>query len=166
MFSWLGSNNNLEFNNIDKDTIFLVDNDVDHSQSLFKQLVTSSKDAFSRPSLICKYINDIPDDKIIKIVINTRGGELVNCEKILKKLLKHKAGYKAYVRNECYSAGAIIALGANEIVMNNDSYIGKIDPQQDSEQLIIWSTLEEKYIDSKNIYNVKNSRFTMNYMTK
>ena len=71
MFSWLGSNNNLEFNNIDKDTIFLVDNDVDHSQSLFKQLVTSSKDAFSRPSLICKYINDIPDDKIAGLSIPT-----------------------------------------------------------------------------------------------
>ncbi len=150
----------------DRDTICLVDKNVDHSDSIFKQLVSSGTDAFSRPSLICNYIEKIPADKKIRIIINTLGGELVHCEKILKKLLKHESGYTAYIRNECYSAGAIIALGADEIVMTNDSYIGKIDPQSNSEEQVIWAQLENKYIDSKNIYKVNDARHTMNYMNK
>ncbi len=148
-------------------TIYLVDSDIDGSESVFKQLVTSRKDAFSRPSIICKLIESVPEDEEINIVINTKGGALVNCEKILKKLLKHKGGYKVYIRNECYSAGAIIALGAKEIIMNNDSYIGKIDPQNGGSkeaQLIIHATLEDKYIGPENIYKVKESKYVLTYM--
>src|SRR3972149_7425629 len=96
---------------VNPNTIYLVDADIDGNESIFKKIITSSKDAFSRPSIVCKLIDSVPDNEEINIVINTRGGALVNCEKILKKLLHHTAGYKVYIRNECYSAGAIIALG-------------------------------------------------------
>jgi hypothetical protein len=148
-------------------TIYLVDADIDGNESLFKKLVTSSKDAFSRPSIVCKLIDQVPDDHEINVVINTRGGALANCEKILKKLLQHKSGYKVFIRNECYSAGAIIALGAKEIVMADDSYIGKIDPQNGGSttpQLIIHATTDEKYIKSTNIYQITEARYVMNYM--
>ncbi len=148
-------------------TIYLIDSDIDGSDSVFTQLVTSKKDAFSRPSIVCQLIENVPEDEEINIVINTKGGALVNCEKILKKLLKHKGGYKVYIRNECYSAGAIIALGAKEIIMNDDSYIGKIDPQNGGSkeaQLIIHSILEDKYIGPENIYKVIEAKYVLNYM--
>lgn len=151
---------------VNSNTIYLVDSDIDGSESVFKQLVTSRKDAFSRPSIVCKLIESVPKDEEINIVINTKGGALVNCEKILKKLLKHNGGYKVYIRNECYSAGAIIALGAKEIIMNDDSYIGKIDPQNGGEQgqLIIHATLDDKYIGPENAYKVKEARYVLTYM--
>ena len=152
-------------NNIDQNTIFIVDNDIDHSQYVLTQLITSHKDAFDKPSVICKYIDDIPNDQQIKLVINTHGGSLANCEKILKKLLNHPAGYVAYIRGECYSAGAIIALGANEIIMNNDSYLGKVDPQSGA-QCTIYQKIEEKHIDSHNIYNIISSQYVINYTIK
>jgi hypothetical protein len=131
--------------------IYLVDDDPDHSQSVFKQIVTSKKDAFSRPTLVCNLIDDIPEDKTIKIVINTCGGQLHHCEKILKKLLKRKNGYVVYIRGECYSAGAIIALG---------------DPQNGAgskPQLTILANLDKEYIDSRSIYDVTSARYVMNY---
>lgn len=149
--------------------IYLVDADIDGNESVFKKLVTSSKDAFSRPSIVCKLIDRVPDDEEINVVINTRGGALVNCEKILKKLLQHKGGYKVFIRNECYSAGAIIALGAKEIVMATDSYIGKIDPQNGAAttpQYIIYASIDEKYIGPENIYKVQEAKYVLNYMDK
>jgi ClpP class serine protease len=49
---------------------------------------------------------------------------------ILTALCAHPSGYTAYVRGYAYSAGAIIALAAKEIVMDDYSFMGMIDPQQ------------------------------------
>jgi len=84
---------------------------------------------FSRPERICAQIRKVPRDKPIKVIIRTAGGGLRQCEKILKSLRAHPAGYNIYIRNEVFSAGALLALGADEIVMDEDSYLGKIDPQ-------------------------------------
>lgn len=149
------------------DAIYMIDEDIDDNSSIFMKIVTSNKGAFTRPTKICELIGQFPDDKVIKVVLTTKGGALVNCEKILKKLLKHKAGYNVYVRNECYSAGAIIALGANKIIMNDESYIGKIDPQDPAgKMIIIYATMEDKYVDSKNVYNVIEARYYLKYLTE
>src|SRR6056297_3123804 len=113
---------------MDPDNIFLVDRDVDGSESILSYLIKAKNDAFSRPSIIRKYLDKIDKNKVITLVINTNGGSLSNLEKILKLLLKHPAGYRVFVKDECYSAGAFVVLGAKEIIMNKNSYIGKIDP--------------------------------------
>lgn len=151
-----------------ENTVFyMVDRDIDGADSFMKKLFRDNKDAFGRPSLLCDLIDKVPKDKEISIVLTTNGGGVVGCEKILKKLLKHPAGYKVYIRNECFSAGTLIALGANEIIMNNDSYLGKIDPQKMgtfSTCEVIYATLDEKYIDAKNIYDVTEAQYVLNYM--
>ena len=110
------------------DTIYMIDQNLDHLTSIF-DIISPKANAFDQPYNVCNHIEDIPEDTTIKVVLSTNGGSLMNCEKILKKLLKHKGGHIAYIQKECFSAGTIIALGAKEIVMNNDSYLGKIDPQ-------------------------------------
>lgn len=150
---------------IGPNTIFLVDRNIDHSESVLYQLVKSQNDAFSRPSVVCKHINEMLPDEPIRVVINTNGGALCHLEKILKKLLKHKSGYIAYIKNECYSAGALLALGAKEIVMNEDSYIGKIDPQRDG-QLAIYKDLEPEFVDARNIHRVREAEYIFNYTNK
>lgn len=147
--------------------LYLIDYDIDNTSSVFSKLTTSNRKAFSQPSLICHYIDNAPKDKPIHVILTTHGGSLTSCEKILKKLLKHPAGYIAYIRQECYSAGAIIALGAKEIVMCNDSYMGKIDPQygggmEATKEMVIYATLEDKYITEKNIYDVIMAKRIMN----
>lgn len=150
--------------------IYLVDDDIDQTKSVFNQLVTSKKGAFSTPTIVCQLIDNYPSDYVIHVVLNTSGGSLSHCEKILKKLRKHKAGYIAYIRGECYSAGAIIALGAKEIVMNCDSYIGKIDPQVASDkgcdQLAIYAKLHPTHITDHTIYKHTEAMYVFNYTEK
>lgn len=146
--------------------LYLVDGKLDHLFSV-TDLISPTADAFDKPFEFCKYIDLVPKDQHIKLVICTKGGSLSSLEKILKKLKKHPAGYTAYIKNECFSAGAMVALGAKEIVMNGDSYLGKIDPQvasmTDSYSVIDYYNLDEKYITGENIQKVKTCTQLMNY---
>src|SRR5579883_2026604 len=110
------------------DNVLRLMDKVDHVWSIF-DLFSPKVDAFDTPFLMCKKIKEMSPDKPIKLVLCTNGGNVVHCEKMLKQLRKHPRGYVAYIKNECFSAGTILALGANEIVMKDDSYLGKIDPQ-------------------------------------
>lgn len=145
-------------NNLQQGIIYLVDGNIDHLFTL-KDLVSPCAGAFDKPFELCKMIGQVPENVHIKIVICTYGGAMTNCEKILKKLKSHPAGYTAYIKNECYSAGAVIALGAKEIVMKKDSCLGKIDPQvtgtNSSYPAIIYDDLPENCIDSHTIAQVR-----------
>jgi len=141
----------------------MVDSDPDSSASLISMVISSKNDAFDKPSVLCDLIDQVPKDVRIKIVLNTNGGRASHCEKILRKLLKHPAGYTAYIRHECYSAGTFIALGAREIVMTDDSYLGKCDIQQGDKQMQIYEKLDPKYITAENIYDVMMAKYLKNY---
>ena len=72
------------------------------------------------------------------------------------------------IRNECYSAGAILALGADCLVMTESSYLGKVDPQESSSlggmtQLTILASMPDEYINGRNYYNVMSARYMVNY---
>lgn len=146
--------------------LYLVDGKLDHLFSV-SDLISPTADAFDKPFEFCKYIDLVPKDQHIKLVICTKGGALSSLEKILKKLKKHPAGYTAYIKNECFSAGAMIALGAKEIVMNDDSYLGKVDVQiasmTESYSVIDYYNLDEKYITGDNIQKVKSCEQLINY---
>lgn len=148
------------------DVIYMVDENLFGSTSVLTAIVKTKHDAFSNIATLHEIVDKYPQDKEIKIVLNTAGGELTACEKIMKKLQKHPAGYVVYIRNECFSAGTLIALGAREIIMTDDSYLGKVDPQQGSKQLIIYTTIPEKYISSHNIYDITNAKYVLNYLEK
>lgn len=77
---------------------------------------------------IVECIRKIPLESEIKLVLTTPGGFTDNIQVILRLLLNHQGGYVAYIRNRAMSGGTIIALGAKEIVMDDYSFLGKIDP--------------------------------------
>lgn len=150
-------------------TIYLTDETTDF---FLKYLgVTSSKiGAFDNPVPICLLIDLIPQDQVIKVVLETDGGELMDCFKILRKLKAHHAGYIAYIRRECMSSGTIIALGAKEIVMTTrDSYLGKIDPQVynsttgENYSVTIYHNLEDKFMTDRIFERYKKSQHLLNY---
>ncbi len=146
----------------DTDTIYLIDGDIDGSDSVLSKLVCRDSSAFGRASMVARLIDKVPADHVVNVVISTRGGALVAVEKILKKLKARPAGYRVYVRGECYSAGALLALGASEIVMAADSYIGKIDPQSGG-QIIIYTQIDDTKLDPRDRYNVGLAQNIMNY---
>ena len=143
---------------------------LDHKFTIF-DLISPKTDAFDKPFGICEFIKKAPHDQPIKLIICTKGGELSSCEKILRQLLAHPAGYIAYIRNECFSAGSILALGATEIVMKEDSYLGKIDPQMSNGftggyPVIVFHDLQPEHIGPDNISNVKIAEQLLNHMEK
>ena len=152
--------------------IYLVDESIDKKPSVM-DIVTPDKDAFDKPQRTSNMIKEISPNTVIKLIINTAGGDLFACHKILDKLRKHPSGYVSYIRNESMSAGTILALGSKEIVMNDDSYLGKIDPQVvsgvSSFPAINYHDLD-KYqngscLGPHTINQFRTSRNAMNYLT-
>jgi len=144
----------------------MVDGDID-SKFTVKDLFSPKYSAFEKPFKTCSDIKKVPHDIPIKLILATNGGAAHSCEKIIKVLKKHPAGYIAYICGESYSAGAILSLGANDIVMNNSSYLGKMDMQVQTGSVgysvIDYHDLDEKYIDTRNIIKVKQCKQLMNY---
>lgn len=151
---------------VDGSELFLVDADIDQSQALVSKLFRESNGAFSKPSKIVSQIRNAPKNQPLKVVINTNGGQVPHCEKILKALLAHPLGYIAYIRQESFSAGALIALGARQIVMADNSYLGKIDPQISdgmSSRSLVWYTRLTN-VDSRNEMQVFEAQAAINHL--
>ena len=115
-----------------KNTEFLrLVDQIDETTSLFKQLITADKSFLNNIQKIRNDLKDIENsDEPLKIVMSTNGGALFNCSRLIRLLRSRGNGYTLYVRKYCMSAGTLIALGATEIIMlEEDSFLGKIDPQ-------------------------------------
>lgn len=154
-------------NIVEPGVFYFVDKNFGDSQSFLKQMVTTPMDAFSNTSQTIRQIEETPENVRIKIVVNTAGGELVKCNRILKRLVNHPAGYVAYIKNESYSAGSVLALGADEIVMDKYSCLGKIDPQYASTNQsfpvhVMANTPEEKIKNVSDHSLVSMSKHVMN----
>lgn len=65
----------------------------------------------------------------IALILNTNGGAMTSAEVIVHALLNHQAPITVYIPYTCMSAGTLIALTANEIIMDPNAYCGTIDPQ-------------------------------------
>jgi len=68
-------------------------------------------------------------DKPIDLIIHTPGGQLHASVQIAKALKNHPAKTRVFVPHYSMSGGTIIALAANEIIMDKDASLGPIDPQ-------------------------------------
>jgi hypothetical protein len=152
-----------EGNNLPKNTFFLVDEDIDRTSSIMTKLVGKSSGAFAKSVLFCSLIDKVPPNEVINIIIHTNGGDAIHCERMLRKLKSHPAGYIAYIKSPCYSAGSIIALGASEIVFDKSSNLGKIDIQTKDGQIMIYLNLDPMYISDRNIHLVEEARYHYNY---
>lgn len=70
------------------------------------------------------------DDTIpIDIIIHTPGGLVLAAEQISHALLKHPAKVTVFVPHYAMSGGTLIALSADEIVMEENAVLGPVDPQ-------------------------------------
>lgn len=70
-----------------------------------------------------------PDDMPIDIVLHTPGGLVLATEQIALALLRHPSKVTVFVPHYAMSGGAMIALAADELVMDSNAVLGPVDPQ-------------------------------------
>ena len=69
------------------------------------------------------------EDTPIDLIVHTPGGLLLAAEQIAAALNKHPAKVTVFVPHYAMSGGTLIALAADEIVMDKHAVLGPVDPQ-------------------------------------
>ncbi len=76
-------------------------------------------------------IRRTPSDRPIDLIVHTPGGLALAAEMIAMAVKKHLADVTAIVPFYAMSGGSLIALAADEILMEKESILGPVDPQID-----------------------------------
>lgn len=72
----------------------------------------------------------LTDDNVpIDIILHTPGGLVLAAEQIAVALRRHKAPVTVFVPHYAMSGGTLIALAADEIVLDPNAVLGPVDPQ-------------------------------------
>ena len=69
------------------------------------------------------------DDVPIDLILHTPGGLVLAAEQIAHALCKHPAKVSVLVPHYAMSGGTLIALAADEVVMDDNAVLGPVDPQ-------------------------------------
>lgn len=78
---------------------------------------------------VLRAIRSTPEDKPIDLIINTPGGLVLAASQIARAIKEHKAKTTVIVPHYAMSGGTLIALAADEILMDPNAVLGPIDPQ-------------------------------------
>ena len=78
---------------------------------------------------LIRAINLTDDDVPIDLILHTPGGLVLATERIACALRRHKAKVTVFVPHYAMSGGTLIALSADEIVMERSAVLGSVDPQ-------------------------------------
>src|SRR5205807_1940655 len=65
----------------------------------------------------------------LDLILHTPGGLVLAAEQIAKALVEHKGKVTVFVPHYAMSGGTLIALTADEIVMDPNAVLGPVDPQ-------------------------------------
>ena len=69
------------------------------------------------------------EDCPIDLIIHTPGGLVLASEQIAEALLRHPGKVTVFVPHYAMSGGALIAMAADELVMDHNAVLGPLDPQ-------------------------------------
>jgi ClpP class serine protease len=78
---------------------------------------------------ILQAIRLTPDDQPIDLVMHTPGGLVLASEQIAQALLRRTGRVTVLVPHYAMSGGTLIALAADEIIMDANAVLGPVDPQ-------------------------------------
>jgi ClpP class serine protease len=78
---------------------------------------------------VLRAIRLTPDTVPIDLVVHTPGGLVLASEQIARALHKHPAKVTVLVPHYAMSGGTLLALSADEIVMDDNAVLGPVDPQ-------------------------------------
>ena len=78
---------------------------------------------------ILRAIRRTPAEKPIDLIVHTPGGLVLAASQIAHAIQKHKGKVTVFVPHYAMSGGTLIALAADEIVMDPNAVLGPVDPQ-------------------------------------
>lgn len=78
---------------------------------------------------VLRAIRMTPDDMPIDLILHTPGGLVLASEQIARALQKHPAKVTVFIPHYAMSGGTMIALAADEIIMDENAVLGPVDPQ-------------------------------------
>jgi ClpP class serine protease len=78
---------------------------------------------------VLRAIRLTPDEQPIDLILHTPGGLVLAAEQIATALVEHKGKVTVFVPHYAMSGGTLIALAADEIVMDRNAVLGPVDPQ-------------------------------------
>ncbi|MGH7186641.1 MAG: SDH family Clp fold serine proteinase, partial [Pseudomonadota bacterium] len=78
---------------------------------------------------VLRAIRLTPPEMKIDIILHTPGGLVLAAEQIASALKRHKGNVTVFVPHYAMSGGTLLALAADEIVMDPDAVLGPVDPQ-------------------------------------
>ncbi len=96
--------------------------------SLFGVPVSSSI-SIDDSEAVLRAIRLTPPEQPIDFILHTPGGLLLAAEQIAKALVEHKGKVTVFVPHYAMSGGTLMALAADEIVMDSNAVLGPVDPQ-------------------------------------
>ena len=98
------------------------------SESIFGVPVAGSI-SIDDSEAILRAIRLTPAEQPIDVILHTPGGLVLAAEQIAKALVEHKGKVTVFVPHYAMSGGTLIALAADEIVMDPNAVLGPVDPQ-------------------------------------
>ena len=96
--------------------------------SLFGVPVSSYIDIEDSEAVL-RAIRLTPPEQPIDMILHTPGGLVLAAEQIARALAEHKGKVTVFVPHYAMSGGTLIALAAEEIVMDANAVLGPVDPQ-------------------------------------
>src|SRR5256885_11520760 len=78
---------------------------------------------------VLRAIRSTPPGRTIEIVLHTPGGLVLAASQIARALRDHQGRVVAVVPHYAMSGGTLIALAADEVVVDHHSALGPVDPQ-------------------------------------
>jgi len=91
----------------------------------------------------------LTDDEVpIDLILHTPGGLVLASEQIAHALCRHPAKVTVFVPHYAMSGGTLLALAADEIIMDENAVLGPVDPQLGEYPAVsILKVVEQKSID-------------------
>ncbi len=78
---------------------------------------------------VLRAIRLTPNEMPIDLILHTPGGLVLAAEQIAHAIRSHPAKVTVFIPHYAMSGGTLIALAANEIVMDENAVLGPVDPQ-------------------------------------
>lgn len=78
---------------------------------------------------VLRAIRLTPPDMPIDLILHTPGGLVLAAEQIAQALVRHPSKVTVFIPHYAMSGGTLIALAADEIVMDENAVLGPVDPQ-------------------------------------
>ena len=100
-------------------------------------------------------IRQTPENKDVDLILHTPGGLVLAAEMIAMAVKNHPAKVTVIVPFYAMSGGTLIALAADEIIMERDSVLGPVDPQLGNMPAgVLISLLEKKSLENISDENI------------